>query len=30
MPFYPEKIVPLDAYNSAILDAAKIEHQIKE
>lgn len=21
MPFYPEKIVPLDAYNAAILDA---------
>jgi microcompartment protein CcmK/EutM len=30
MPFYPEKIVPLDAYNSAILDAAQIEYQIKE
>ena len=29
MPFYPEKIVPLDAYNSAILDAAKIEHEIE-
>jgi microcompartment protein CcmK/EutM len=28
MPFYPEKIVPLDAYNSAILDTAKIEHEI--
>ena len=28
MPFYPEKIVPLDAYNSAILDAAKVTHQI--
>ena len=29
MPFYPEKIVPLDAYNSAILDAAQIEHNIE-
>jgi microcompartment protein CcmK/EutM len=28
MPFYPEKIVPLDAYNSAILDAARVTHQI--
>src|SRR5207245_2243708 len=25
MPFYPEKRVPLDAYNAAILDAAVIE-----
>ena len=25
MPFYPEKKVPLDAYNAAILDAAVIE-----
>jgi microcompartment protein CcmK/EutM len=25
MPFYPEKIVPLDAYNAAILDTATIE-----
>ncbi len=25
MPFYPEKIVPLDAYNAAILDTAVIE-----
>lgn len=24
MPFYPEKIVPIDAYNSAILDAAVV------
>ncbi len=23
MPFYPEKIVPLDAYNAAILDAVQ-------
>jgi len=28
MPFYPERIVPLDAYNSAILDAARVTHQI--
>lgn len=28
MPFYPEKIVPLDAYNAAILDAAEIQHSI--
>jgi len=28
MPFYPEKIVPLDAYNAAILDAAKVTHEI--
>ena len=25
MPFYPEKRVPLDAYNAAILDDVKIE-----
>ncbi|HEV8605583.1 MAG TPA: EutN/CcmL family microcompartment protein [Tepidisphaeraceae bacterium] len=25
MPFYPEKRVPLDAYNAAILDAAVID-----
>ncbi len=25
MPFYPEKRVPLDAYNAAILDEVKIE-----
>jgi len=25
-PFYPEKIVPLDAYNAAILDRVMIEH----
>jgi ethanolamine utilization protein EutN len=28
MPFYPEKRVPLDAYNAAILDAAVISHEI--
>jgi microcompartment protein CcmK/EutM len=28
MPFYPEKRVPLDAYNAAILDAVVIESQI--
>ena len=28
MPFYPERIVPLDAYNAAILDAAKVTHVI--
>ncbi|HEY1921701.1 MAG TPA: EutN/CcmL family microcompartment protein [Tepidisphaeraceae bacterium] len=28
MPFYPEKIVPLDAYNAAILDAAVITTQV--
>ena len=30
MPFYPEKIVPLDAYNSAILDRAAVEYEIDE
>ena len=25
MPFYPEKRVPIDAYNAAILDEVKIE-----
>ena len=25
MPFYPEKIVPLDAYNAAILDTVVVE-----
>jgi ethanolamine utilization protein EutN len=29
MPFYPEKIVPLDAYNAAILDTAVIELTIE-
>jgi carbon dioxide concentrating mechanism protein CcmL len=28
MPFYPEKIVPLDAYNAAILDRVDIHHEI--
>jgi microcompartment protein CcmK/EutM len=28
MPFFPEKRVPLDAYNSAILDRAVVELQI--
>ena len=28
MPFYPEKIVPLDAYCSAILDAAVVSFDI--
>lgn len=28
MPFYPEKRVPLDAYNAAILDAAIIGAEI--
>ena len=28
MPFYPEKRVPLDAYNAAILDAAVIGLEI--
>ena len=28
MPFYPEKRVPLDAYNAAILDEARIELEI--
>jgi ethanolamine utilization protein EutN len=28
MPFYPEKRVPLDAYNAAILDAAVISVEI--
>jgi microcompartment protein CcmK/EutM len=28
MPFYPEKRVPLDAYNAAILDQAVIAHEI--
>ena len=29
MPFYPEKIVPLDAYNAAILDHASVTHEIE-
>jgi microcompartment protein CcmK/EutM len=28
MPFYPEKRVPLDAYNAAILDHVVVEHEI--
>jgi len=28
MPFYPEKRVPLDAYNCAILDAVVVRHEI--
>jgi microcompartment protein CcmK/EutM len=28
MPFYPEKRVPIDAYNAAILDEIKIELEI--
>jgi microcompartment protein CcmK/EutM len=28
MPFYPEKRVPLDAYNAAILDAAVVSLEI--
>ena len=27
-PFYPEKRVPIDAYNSAILDAAVVSHRL--
>lgn len=28
MPFYPEKIVPLDAYNAAILDRVDVQFEI--
>jgi ethanolamine utilization protein EutN len=28
MPFYPEKRVPLDAYNAAILDAAVVSVEV--
>ena len=28
MPFYPEKRVPIDAYNSAILDRVVVSHEI--
>src|SRR5437588_9087658 len=28
MPFYPERRVPLDAYNAAILDHAVVAHEI--
>jgi microcompartment protein CcmK/EutM len=30
MPFYPEKRVPIDGYNSAILDRATVTHVIAE
>jgi microcompartment protein CcmK/EutM len=29
MPFYPEKRVPLDAYNAAILDHASVTYEMK-
>ena len=29
MSFYPEKIVPLDAYNAAILDHAQVTQEIQ-
>ncbi len=28
MPFYPEKKVPLDAYNAAMLDRAEVTYEI--
>ena len=28
MPFYPEKRVPLDAYNAAILDAVVVDKEV--
>ena len=28
MPFYPEKRVPIDAYNAAILDHVKVELEL--
>ena len=28
MPFYPEKRVPIDAYNAAILDTAVVEFEL--
>ena len=28
MPFYPEKRVPIDAYNAAILDRVKVELEL--
>jgi microcompartment protein CcmK/EutM len=28
MPFYPEKVVPLDAYNAAILDHASVDERV--
>jgi len=30
MPFYPEKRVPLDAYNAAILDQLVVDHKIND
>ena len=30
MPFYPEKRVPLDAYNAAILDRAVVSQEFQE
>jgi microcompartment protein CcmK/EutM len=30
MPFYPEKIVPLDAYNAAIIDHVEVDNSILE
>ena len=29
MPFYPEKLVPIDAYNSAILDRIQVTHRLQ-
>ncbi len=29
MPFYPEKIVPLDAFNAAILDRVSVNFEIE-
>ena len=29
MPFYPEKRVPLDAYNAAILDEVTVSDEIE-
>jgi microcompartment protein CcmK/EutM len=28
MPFYPEKVVPLDAFNAAILDHVHVDNQV--
>lgn len=28
--FYPERKVPIDAYNAAILDTVTVQHEIKE
>jgi microcompartment protein CcmK/EutM len=28
MPFYPEKIVPLDAYNAAIIDHLEVDNSV--